>query len=288
MLRKENDRWWGRKPLAMQLAIWGIIINALVATALFIIPYVTDEGLKQQIAHELYHHGIFKGDLIYTPVTISNMGLSMFFLLSSMAMYIGAVILAHDSILKEREMGTAAWLLSKPLSRKAFVLAKVLANCFGMMVIVLFAQGAIAYVLCSIALGHLVDALTFLAGIGMMGVNVLFYLVLAMALGAFSLSRGVTLGVPGAGVWLGSTVAVAVGTGVIDGPKVGAGSRIAFCKSPSAWINCGSIWSMDFSAARPSVSETVLVWQMWSQILCGCWSWNRARFRFVSTAVRSR
>ncbi len=196
MLRKENDRWWGRKPLAMQLAIWGIIINALVATALFIIPYVTDEGLKQQIAHELYHHGIFKGDLIYTPVTISNMGLSMFFLLSSMAMYIGAVILAHDSILKEREMGTAAWLLSKPLSRKAFVLAKVLANCFGMMVIVLFAQGAIAYVLCSIALGHPVDAPTFLAGIGMMGVNVLFYLVLAMALGAFSLSRGVTLGVP--------------------------------------------------------------------------------------------
>jgi ABC-2 type transport system permease protein len=196
MLRKENDRWWSRKPLATQLAIWGIIINGLVATALFIVPYVTDEGLKQQIAHELYHHGIVTGDLTYTPVTISNIGQSMFFLLASMAMYIGAVILAHDSILKERETGTAAWLLSKPLSRKAFVLAKVLANCFGMMVIVLLTQGAIAYVLCSIALGHPVAAMPFLAGIGMMGVNVLFYLVLAMALGAFSLSRGVTLGVP--------------------------------------------------------------------------------------------
>lgn len=196
MLRKENDRWWNPKSVAMQLAIWLAIINVMVAIVLFIVPHVTDEGLKQQIAHELYHHGIVSGELVYTPVTVANMGLSMFFLLSGMAMFIGAVILVHDSILKERETGTAAWLLSKPLSRKAFVLAKVLANSFGMMVIVLFTQGVIAYAMCSIELGHPVAVLPFLAGIGMIGLDVLFYLVLAMALGAFSLSRGVVLGVP--------------------------------------------------------------------------------------------
>jgi ABC-2 type transport system permease protein len=196
MLRKENALWWNKRTLATQIIIWLIIINAMVALVLFVVPNVTNEGLRQQIAHELIHHGIVTGTLVFTPVTVANMGLSMFFLLSGMAMLIGAVIIAHDSILKERETGTAAWLLSKPLSRKSFVLAKMLANGFGMMIIVLFIQGIIAYAMCSIELGHPVTVLPFLTGLGFMGLDVLFYLILAMVLGAFSLSRGVVLGLP--------------------------------------------------------------------------------------------
>ncbi len=198
MLRKENARWWNRKSLLVQFVIWLAIVNALVAFVVFVVPHVTDEGLKQQIAHELTRHGIVNGPINFdfTVGQVAGMGLSMFFQLSALAMFIGAVIIAHDSILKERETGTAAWLLSKPLSRKAFVLAKVLANGIGMMSIVLIAQGIIAYAMCSVELGSPVAVFPFLAGLGLLGLDILFYLVLATVLGAFSLSRGVTLGVP--------------------------------------------------------------------------------------------
>ncbi|HMK45811.1 MAG TPA: ABC transporter permease subunit [Methanocella sp.] len=196
MLRKELGRWWNWKSLTVQLIAWLTIINAMVATVLFIVPHVTDEGLRQQIAHELTHHGIVTGTIEFTPVSVANMGVSMFFLLCGMAMTIGAVIFAHDAILKERETGTAAWLLSKPLSRKAFIFAKVLANSLGMMTVILLVQGIITYALCSVELGRSIALLPFLTSLCLMGLDVLFYLLLAMMLGAFTLSRGITLGVP--------------------------------------------------------------------------------------------
>jgi hypothetical protein len=45
MLRKENSKWWNWKAIAVQLIIWTVIINSMVALAVFILPQmpVTDE-----------------------------------------------------------------------------------------------------------------------------------------------------------------------------------------------------------------------------------------------------
>jgi ABC-2 type transport system permease protein len=129
-----------------------------------------------------------------SPSGILNMSLTMFFQISFLAVLIGGLILAHDSILKERELGTAAWLLSKPLSRKALVLSKLIAHVVGLLVIVILVQAVIAYVLISIGYGGLVSIVPFFSGVGILGDYGLFYMVLALALGAFTLSRSATLG----------------------------------------------------------------------------------------------
>jgi ABC-2 type transport system permease protein len=134
--------------------------------------------------------------LNFTPERILMFGTSMFFQIAGIALLIGSVIIAHDSILKERESGTAAWLLSKPVSRKAFVLSKLIANVAGLLIIVVLVQAAVAYAQISIAYGGLAPVLPFLGGLGIMSLNGLFYMVLALALGAFTLSRGTTLGLP--------------------------------------------------------------------------------------------
>ncbi|OPY28478.1 MAG: ABC-2 family transporter protein [Methanocella sp. PtaU1.Bin125] len=195
MLKKENAKWWNWKSLAVQLIVWTVIVNSLVAMMVFALPQMPiPEDAKQQINQS--------GDaeamqmLNFTPEVILDLGLSIFFQVAGIALLIGSVILAHDSILKERESGTAAWLLSKPISRKAFVLSKLVANVIGLLLIVIAVQAAIAYAQISIATGGLVSIPSFLGGVGIMTVNSLFYLVLALVLGAFTLNRGVTLGLP--------------------------------------------------------------------------------------------
>lgn len=195
MLKKENAKWWNWKSLAIQLIVWTAIVNSMVAMAVFIIP-------QMPISADVRDQVNATGDpeamqaLDFSPVGVLKLGLSMFFQISGMALLIGSVIIAHDSILKERESGTAAWLLSKPISRKAFVLSKLVANVVGLLLIVIAVQAAIAYAQISIATGGLVSIPSFLGGVGIMTVNSLFYLVLALVLGAFTLNRGVTLGLP--------------------------------------------------------------------------------------------
>lgn len=195
MLYKENAKWWSWKSLAVQIIIWTVIVNAIVAMMVFVLPQMPiPDDAKQQINQS--------GDaeamqmLNFTPAVILDLGLSVFFQIAGIALLIGGVIIAHDSILKERESGTAAWLLSKPISRKSFVLSKLVVNIAGLLIIVILVQAAIAYAQISIATGGLVPITAFLGGVGIMAVNSLFYLVLAMALGTFTLSRGVTLGLP--------------------------------------------------------------------------------------------
>jgi ABC-2 type transport system permease protein len=195
MLRKENAKWWNWKSLAVQLLIWTVIINSMVAMAVFVIPHM---AVSENVRVQVNNSGDTEAMSILnaTPAGILNLGLSMFFQISGLALLIGGVILAHDAILKERELGTAAWLLSKPISRKSFVLAKLIASVVGLLVIVIAVQAIIAYTLISIAYGGLAPLAPFLGGLGIMSLTALFYMVLALTLGAFTLNRGVTLGLP--------------------------------------------------------------------------------------------
>jgi ABC-2 type transport system permease protein len=177
MMRKENARWWSTRSLLFQLTLWLIVLNGLVAVVLFLAP------LGQPVSAD-------------SAQMIANSGMSVFFQLAGFTVFIGAIIFGHDALLKERESGTAAWLLSKPLSRKAFVLSKMTAIIIGVIGIILTAQGVITYAMCSIELGSPMPVLPFAAGLGVMALSVLFFLTLAMALGAFTTSRAITLGIP--------------------------------------------------------------------------------------------
>jgi ABC-2 type transport system permease protein len=183
MLAKENKNWWNARSLAIQFLLWLLIVNGMVALAVFALPSLVQ--------------GAPSGSMLdMTPTQIANIGVSLFFQLSGIAMLMGAIIIGHDSISRERESGTAAWLLSKPLSRRSFVLSKLVANVFGMLVIMVLAQGVIAYILCSVALHGLLNIPAFLTGLGLLGLDLTFFMVLSICLGAFTTSKGVTLGVP--------------------------------------------------------------------------------------------
>lgn len=58
---------------------------------------------------------------------------------------VGAVIAAAVPVVAERRRGTAAWVVSKPVSRGTYILGKVVAHSLGVAVVMVFVPALIAY-----------------------------------------------------------------------------------------------------------------------------------------------
>jgi ABC-2 type transport system permease protein len=92
-------------------------------------------------------------------------------------------------------MGTAAWILSKPVSRKAFVLAKLIAHSIAFVVLAVVATTIVFCGEIYLLAGIVPALLDLLAGMGIWALLVLFYVTLAIMLGTFFNARGAVLGI---------------------------------------------------------------------------------------------
>jgi ABC-2 type transport system permease protein len=128
-------------------------------------------------------------NLIYLTVAI-NSGeapsetIAIFNIFLGLVGPIGVCIIMQGEIVGEKNSGTAAWILSKPVSRPAFVLSKLIGNATGVALTMILAQGLIAYLITYFVLGVALSIPAFLAGLGVQLVNVLFYLTMTLMLGA--------------------------------------------------------------------------------------------------------
>ncbi|MHB1133992.1 MAG: ABC transporter permease [Chloroflexota bacterium] len=172
MLRKENARWWRTRYGLQQAALWLATTNFFVAVSLF---STASERLS-------------------APSAKMVMALQLFFLLGGLLTAMGAVVTMQGALIGERQSGTAAWVLSKPLSRPAFILGKLLANAFGLFVTGVLLPALAACGLCLLA-GTTVPAPEHLAAaLGLFGLHVLFYVALTLMLGTFFAERGPVAG----------------------------------------------------------------------------------------------
>ncbi len=134
--------------------------------------------------------------------TVENATLA-FMVTAALCVPFAAVSLAQDSILAEKHSGTAAWVLSKPLRRPAYVLAKLIAHGLGLLVAWVALPGVVGYLqLLKPAGGHF----TPLRIAGVMGLdylNLLFFLTLALMLATFFNDRGPVLGTSLVLAWAG-------------------------------------------------------------------------------------
>jgi ABC-2 type transport system permease protein len=123
-------------------------------------------------------------------------GMIVFFAVAGTALPIGAIIMGQEEVLDEKRSGTAAWILSKPVSRVAFIIAKVTANAIGILIILVLLEGALAYGLIAIATGHAFPVLPYLGALGILYLDVMFYFLLSIMFSAASNSRGAAIGIP--------------------------------------------------------------------------------------------
>src|SRR6266542_2860467 len=154
-LRKELHAWWGTRFWLIQTAVWLAVVNGILVIVLWVAP-ATDPNMK-----------LPEGGLM-------AMGLQVFFAFAAQAAAMGAAILGMGAIIGEKQSGTAAWVLSKPLSRTAFITAKLIALSLGVVTTAIALQCAVA---CSqtAAAAHLFPALLpFIAGPGVVALHTFF------------------------------------------------------------------------------------------------------------------
>jgi ABC-2 type transport system permease protein len=177
LLRKENRAWWGTRRWLVQSLVWAVVVSGFPVLVVFLMRMAETMGVSTP---EL-------GD----PVIV---GVFMLFWIASLALPIGAIVLVHDAIIGERQQGVTEWLLSKPVSRPAYVLSKLLAHGLGVLVILVGLQGAIAYGLLSLFMAELFPLARFLVGMAGLAVHTVFYLALALMIGVLTANRNTVLG----------------------------------------------------------------------------------------------
>lgn len=174
LLSKELGAWWRTRGWLIQTIIWVAILNGILAMLLFAVP--ESEAAASGFERDAE-----------AMIVFLTMGL--------ISLAIGAVVIGQEAVIDERRSGTAAWVLSKPASRLAFILSKLIAHGLGLLVTGVIVPGAIAFIMLTAA-GVALDIGKFAIALGVMFLNVLFYLTLTLMLGTLSDGRGAAIGLP--------------------------------------------------------------------------------------------
>ncbi|MGH3089533.1 MAG: hypothetical protein ACRDSJ_19770 [Rubrobacteraceae bacterium] len=169
LVGKENGEWTTGLSLVAHGAIWMLIV-ALISVVIAFIRGEMEPG--------------------YSPDDVNDAGVLMFFVLGAVASVIAVVAKTQGAIIGEKQLGTAAWVLSKPASRRAFVLAKLAVHFRWLLTVTLLFPALVFYVLMTAVSTLPPPPLLFLGGFGILALGLLFYLSLSLFLGTVFESRG--------------------------------------------------------------------------------------------------
>jgi ABC-2 type transport system permease protein len=175
ILRKEVGDWFGTRRWTIQTLIWLIVFNVGLGVVLFLVPQLDPAAAPSDSA------GLYLS------------GLSVFFNTVAMLGSIGIIILTQDEIIQEKQSGTAAWILTKPVSRASFILSKVLASIIGGLIFIIAIPALGAYLEILVASGMGAPLLPYLQALAVMLLTLTFYITLSLMLGTFFSERGPVL-----------------------------------------------------------------------------------------------
>jgi ABC-2 type transport system permease protein len=160
----ELHKWWGTRRWIIQMLVWIALVNVCSA-------------------------------LLQTTKDVKGLA-EMIFQMGVVLTMAGVVISAQGVIIQEKQMGTTAWILSKPVARSAFILAKLLGHAAGFLVLAVVIPLIGFEIQLYLMYGRMLPLPGVLAAAGVWVIGVLFYLSMTIMLGTIFRSRGAVLGIP--------------------------------------------------------------------------------------------
>ena len=241
LLRKELGQWWTTRMWWVQTLLWVLLLNG-VTTAVML----DSEGMA--------------------PDEVVQAAVQTFLLVAATAVGIGVVLSIQGSVVGEKEMGTAAWVMSKPASRASFVLAKLVAHSVGFLGTAILIPSIVFLVEARFLLSAEIDYGSFGVGVALVGFSVVFYAILTIALGTMFKGRG-----PVAGIGVGFILAGQFFKGMLPLPLVMA----------TPWL-LGDIASSFALGAQPDYNRSVpiIATALASVLLTGLALWRFEREEF--------
>jgi ABC-2 type transport system permease protein len=174
ILAKELRDWFGTRRWWMQALLWVIIFNGLLAVALNVIPQAGPIDARSG-------EGLFMTAITEFLRTAALLG------------SIGIIVLSQDEIIQEKQSGTLAWILSKPVSRTSLLLSKLIANTLGGLIFIIAIPGLIAYLELWLASGIAAPVGPYLLSLAVLLLTLFFYITLSLLLGVVFDQRGPVL-----------------------------------------------------------------------------------------------
>lgn len=227
--------WWRTKEWWIQALLWTFVLNGSVAVAVW-------------------------GD--------APDGVDVFTLYGVMTMFaaIAVAIIMQEAIVGEKQSGTAAWVLSKPASREAFMLSKLVPNAVGVIATMIVIPSAFLLLQVSLA-GIDVSVPRFALGAMVAALNLMFFLTLTLMLGTLFDSAGPVIAIP---------LAIAFGQQLIAGIP-GLGSVLPWALVVGSGDSDTSVTSAVI-IGQPIEAPGALVFTSAACVLfivVAFWKWNR-------------
>lgn len=165
LMRAGHNSWWKTKTWWIHALIWTGVINFVLA-------------------------GIIWGAEEIAGVD----AVSIYCLFAGLFPAVAIIIMMQGAIVGEKQSGTAAWVLSKPVSRVAYILSKLAPNALGMGVTMALFPAIGAFI--QFRLAHIDVALgNFVLGWLVLVLHLAFFLAFTVMLGAIFNSWGAVIGI---------------------------------------------------------------------------------------------
>lgn len=182
LLSHELTRWWKTRMWWIQCLLWAILTVALLN-----LWGEADRSFVVMMFGQLT--GIFQA--------------------------VGVIVIMQGALVGEKIDGRAAWILSKPATRPAYLLSKLIAYGLGMLVTMVLLSGVIVYATWLIQGTTLPRAIDFLKALGVISLSHLWYLTLTLMLAVLFSNRTVVLGISGGLLALSENLAKYTPVGVL-------------------------------------------------------------------------
>ncbi len=188
LFRQASGRFWHTKKWVIQTIFWLVFLNGFLAVLIWPDSAALIAKGKEPIPANLTPMQALAKDPLGDAVI-------MFIVFMGLGIPISAVISGQDALIGERQSGTAAWVLSKPVTRPAFVLSRLAATAIGIIGTAVVIQFAVGYTQLSLLTGGRWPITNFMGAAGLMALMTLFYITLTFMLGSIFKNRGPVMGI---------------------------------------------------------------------------------------------
>ncbi len=181
LLDKELGSWWRTRRWLVHLLLWLAIIPGFILL-------ISLESRRES-----------------TPAQGLENVMQIFFQAGGFFALIGAVLVTQGAIVGERSYGTAAWVLTKPTTRKAFVLSKFVGITATFLLLSLVIPGVVTLIVSRVVWGVLPRIDHFAEAVGILALHQTFYIAITLMLGTLFSSRGPVGGLA-LGLWIAGNI----------------------------------------------------------------------------------
>jgi len=174
----KSSRWW------KHFLMWFAIINVMMGILVIVSAEAAKTGDEGPPIFFMY--GIFGG----------------------MFVAFGVMTIMQRVLVREKQQGTAAWVLSKPVTRTAFVVSRLAVNSIAILLTSVIVPGVILYLTLGLfsEFGWL-SPFGYITALLMVALHTFYWIALVLMMGTLSESSSVVMAVPMAvyfGFWIGS------------------------------------------------------------------------------------